>query len=139
MFTKYKAEWAGKMVDFVEAKNTTKECSKCHKINDMPIWKRTMVCSCGNIEDRDIDSTFVIRDRSSIYQQLKKGVEMRIIESDKSHRDATSRIQAFGEKTSTQSEMVERVSSVNQETLSNMKDGNLGDTIKQAPPFRALV
>ena len=74
MFTKYKAEWAGKMVDFVDPKDTTKQCSKCGKINDMPIWKRTMECSCGNIEDRDIDASFVIRDRSTIYQDLKKKV-----------------------------------------------------------------
>jgi putative transposase len=73
-FSSYKAEWAGKMTDFVIAKNSTKECSKCHKINDMPIWKRTMICSCGNIEDRDVNSSFVIRDRSDIYQQLKKDI-----------------------------------------------------------------
>ncbi len=129
MFTKYKAEWAGKTVDFVEAKNTTRECSKCGKINDMPIWKRTMVCSCGNIEDRDIDSSFVIRDRSTIYQQLRKEVEMRM------SRDATSRFQALGEGASAQSN--ERVSSVNQETLSNTKGVDLEDTIRQAQPFRA--
>ena len=74
MFTSYKAEWAGKVTDFVVAKNTTKECSKCHKINDMPIWKRTMECSCGNIEDRDVDASFVIRDRSDIYQKLKNDI-----------------------------------------------------------------
>lgn len=74
MFTSYKAEWAGKTVDFVDSKNTTKECSKCHKINDMPIWKRTMECSCGNIEDRDIDASFVIRDRSVLYQDLKRKI-----------------------------------------------------------------
>jgi hypothetical protein len=127
MFTNYKAEWAGKMVDFVPSKNTTKECSVCHKINDMPIWKRTMVCSCGNIEDRDIDASLVIRDRSIIYQNLKSKVLERF------SRDAMSRIQASGEETSTQSN--ERVSSVNQETLSNTKDGKFDGTIPQAPPF----
>ena len=75
MFTNYKAEWAGKKVDFIDPKNTTKECSKCHKINDMPIWKRIMDCSCGNIEDRDVDASFVIRDRSIIYQDLKRKIE----------------------------------------------------------------
>jgi len=135
MFTKYKAEWAGKLVDFVEAKNTTKECSKCHKINDMPIWKRTMVCSCGNIEDRDIDSSFVIRDRSVIYQDLKRKVIESKGRKDIFSRDATPRIQASGEKTSTQSN--EQVSSVNQETLPNSKDGKFDGTIPQAPPFRA--
>ena len=74
MFTSYKAEWAGKIVDFVDPRDTTKECSKCHKINDMPIWKRTMECSCGNIEDRDVDASFVIRDRSDIYQKLKNDI-----------------------------------------------------------------
>ncbi len=77
MFTRYKAEWAGKMVDFIDPKDTTKECSKCHKINDMPIWKRTMECSCSNIEDRDVDSSFVIRDRSDIYQKLKDDISKR--------------------------------------------------------------
>lgn len=74
IFTSYKAEWAGKMTDFIVAKNTTKECSKCHKINDMPIWKRIMECSCGNIEDRDVDASFVIRDRSIYYQKLKNDI-----------------------------------------------------------------
>ena len=73
-FTEYKAEWAGKIVDFVVAKDSTKECSKCGKINYIPVWKRVMECSCGNIEDRDIDASFVIRDRSTIYQDLKKKV-----------------------------------------------------------------
>jgi transposase len=40
----------------------------------MPIWKRTMECSCGNIEDRDVDASFVIRDRSDIYQKLKDDI-----------------------------------------------------------------
>ena len=140
MFTKYKAEWAGKMVDFVDPKDTTKECSKCHKINEMPIWKRTMECSCGNIEDRDIDASFVIRDRSIIYQDLKRKVTKDKTSRDTISQNSTNRkaivaIQASGEETSTQSN--EQVSSVNQETLSNMKDGNLADTILQAPPFRA--
>lgn len=151
MFANYKAEWASKLVDFVPSKDTTKECSKCHKINEMPIWKRTMVCECGNIEDRDIDASFVIRDRSVIYQELKKKVLEKIIRpvnreainsrdaitQTSTNREAIAAIQASGEETSTQIEMSGRVLSVNQETLSNTKDGKLAYTILQAPPFNA--
>jgi IS605 OrfB family transposase len=141
IFTNYKAEWAGKLVDFVDPVNTTKECSKCGKINDMPIWKRTMICSCGNIEDRDIDASCVIRDRSVIYQELKKKIleKIRSEKEENISRDAIARIQAFGDETSTQTAKAvtqsnEQVFSVNQETLSSTKGGNLADTSMQAPP-----
>jgi len=35
---------------------TSKMCCVCGKEHDMPIWKRTMVCECGNIIDRDRNS-----------------------------------------------------------------------------------
>lgn len=88
MFTKYKAEWAGKIVEFVDPKNTTKECSKCGFINDIKISDRIFKClKCNHIEDRDIDSSMVIRDRSIIYQNLLKDIEKKLEIS----RDAISR------------------------------------------------
>ena len=141
MFTKYKAEWAGKMVDFVPSKNTTKECSKCHKINDMPIWKRTMICSCGNVEDRDVDASFVIRDRSAIYQDLKKKV-LEVV-----NREAINSVgmqypdfKPLERMSSVQSEMVEQVNSRNKETKQERTVANIDeidDSIQQALPFRA--
>jgi len=124
MFTNYKAEWAGKTVDFVDPKNTTKECSKCGKINDMPIWKRTMECICGNIEDRDVDASFVIRDRSNIYQDLKRKI------LDKLKSEITP---ATGGRACLSSSNRDTMI---QETSPSTKDGKLEGTIPQAPPFR---
>ncbi len=91
-FTKYKAEEnahkcaAGKTVEFVDPKNTTKECSKCvinsnmlSFINDIKISDRIFKCNkCNHIEDRDIDASIVIRDRSITYQNLLKEIGNRI-------------------------------------------------------------
>lgn len=128
-FTSYKAEWAGKMTDFVIAKNSTKECSKCHKINDMPIWIRTMVCSCGNIEDRDVDSSFVIRDRSSIYQELKRKVR----EKERLVGMQCPDLKPLERMTSTQSN--EQVDSMNQETRQKRTVARFDDSTKQALSF----
>ena len=51
------------------------------------------------------------------------------------NRGAIAAIYAFGEVTSTHTEMCEQVASMNKETLSNKKDGNLVYTSIQAPPF----
>jgi len=36
--------------------NTSKMCNKCGKLHSMPLSKRTLECSCGNVDDRDINA-----------------------------------------------------------------------------------
>ena len=52
----YKAENAGCLVVKVNPKNTTKMCSSCGNLQDMPLWKRTYECGCGFVLDRDYNS-----------------------------------------------------------------------------------
>ena len=56
----YKAESAGCKLDFVNPKDTSKRCSKCGRLQDMPLSKRTYKCSCGNSLSRDLNSAFNI-------------------------------------------------------------------------------
>ena len=53
---KFKAESAGAKVMEVNPRNTTKTCSCCGSIKDMPIMQRTYNCECGNSLDRDINA-----------------------------------------------------------------------------------
>ena len=55
-FLTYKADLAGKKVIEISEQKTSKMCCVCGKEHDMPVWKRTMVCDCGNIIDRDRNS-----------------------------------------------------------------------------------
>lgn len=53
----YKAENAGCKVVFVNPKETTKKCSNCGKIQDMPLSARSYQCSgCGMLKDRDLNA-----------------------------------------------------------------------------------
>ena len=53
-FTTYKAEEAGGVVELVNPRNTSKQCSVCGNIQSMPLSQRTYKCSvCGNIIGRD--------------------------------------------------------------------------------------
>jgi putative transposase len=59
-FLAYKAVLAGKKVIEIDERNTSKRCYVCGKEHDMPLWKRTMECDCGNLVDRDRNSTVAI-------------------------------------------------------------------------------
>lgn len=62
----YKAESAGCQIIKVNPRNTTKTCSRCGNIQDMPIWKRTYKCeseSCGLDIDRDYNSAINIKNK----------------------------------------------------------------------------
>lgn len=60
----YKAESAGMTVVKVDAKNTTKECSECGNIQEMPLSAREYNCSeCGMQMDRDINASINILKR----------------------------------------------------------------------------
>ena len=59
-FLTYKAELRGKRVIRIDESYTSKECYLCGKRHDMPLWKRTMECDCGNVIDRDRNSAINI-------------------------------------------------------------------------------
>jgi putative transposase len=56
-FLTYKAELAGKRVIEIDESYTSKKCYVCGKLHDMPLWMRTMRCDCGNVIDRDRNSS----------------------------------------------------------------------------------
>ena len=61
----YKAESAGMKVIKVDARNTSKECSNCGNIQDMPLSVREYNCDrCGMQLDRDINASINILKRA---------------------------------------------------------------------------
>jgi len=62
-FLTYKAKLVGKRVIEINERDTTKMCCCCGKKHDMPLWKRTMKCDCGNVMDRDENSSVNIMAR----------------------------------------------------------------------------
>ena len=61
----YKAESAGMKVMKVDPRNTSKECSNCGNIQDMPLSIREYNCSrCGMQLDRDINASINILKRA---------------------------------------------------------------------------
>ncbi len=62
----YKAESAGMTVVAVDPRRTTKECSNCGKIIDMPLSERVYACGrCGIRIDRDINAAINILRRAT--------------------------------------------------------------------------
>lgn len=47
----------------INPKDTTKTCSNCGKIQDMPLWKRIYKCECGLEIDRDTNSAINIKNK----------------------------------------------------------------------------
>ena len=67
----YKAESAGKMFIKVNPKNTSKKCSICGNIQDMPLSERVYNCSeCGIAIDRDVNAAINILERGIMRQGL---------------------------------------------------------------------
>lgn len=57
----FKAENAGCQIVKVNPRNTSKTCSQCGSIQDMPLYKRTYECAdCGFVIDRDYNSAINI-------------------------------------------------------------------------------
>ena len=57
----FKAESAGCQIVKVNPRNTSKTCSQCGHIQDMPLYKRTYECAnCGFVIDRDYNSAINI-------------------------------------------------------------------------------
>jgi putative transposase len=66
----YKAESAGMKVIKVDARNTTRECSNCGNIRDMPLSVREYNCNgCGMQLDRDINASINILKRATLGQR----------------------------------------------------------------------
>ena len=62
----YKAESAGMSVMPVDSRNTSKTCSRCGNIQDMPLGIREYDCrNCGYHEDRDINAAKNILKRAT--------------------------------------------------------------------------
>lgn len=58
----YKAKWRGREIIRVDAfYPSTKTCSNCGKIKDMPLSERIYNCECGLSLDRDINAAINIR------------------------------------------------------------------------------
>jgi putative transposase len=71
-FTKYKAEYAGRVVKQVDPRKTSMECSVCGNIQVMPLSQRIYSClECGNVMDRDHNVAIVIK-RRGIGQDMPK-------------------------------------------------------------------
>jgi putative transposase len=63
-FTTYKAEYAGGSVQLVNPRNTSKQCSVCGHIQDMPLSQRIYQCpNCGNVTNRDVNGDINIKNR----------------------------------------------------------------------------
>lgn len=56
----YKSKRLGKRVISINESMTSKTCSKCGKIHNMPLDVRIMSCDCGNNIDRDVNSSINI-------------------------------------------------------------------------------
>ena len=66
----YKAESAGMSVQKVDARNTSKTCSRCGNIQDMPLDVRKYDCkSCGYHEDRDVNAAKNVLKRATLGQR----------------------------------------------------------------------
>jgi putative transposase len=60
----YKCRHAGKDLQRIDERYTSKDCSRCGNRQDMPLWKRTYRCgTCGLVIDRDVNSAINIRQR----------------------------------------------------------------------------
>jgi putative transposase len=60
----YKCVRYGKELVIIDERDTTKTCSHCKSVRDMPLWMRTYRCeNCGLVMDRDENSAVNIRER----------------------------------------------------------------------------
>lgn len=68
----YKAEEAGCKLDFVNPRDTSKKCSECGNLQEMPLNKREYDCPvCGNSLDRDLNSALNILKKSCFYKNTE--------------------------------------------------------------------
>ena len=63
MMLEYKAMHIGRLVIRVDPRNSTKECSNCGQLQDIKLFQRRYICSCGLNIDRDLNSAINIHQR----------------------------------------------------------------------------
>jgi putative transposase len=63
-FTSYKAESAGRRVVQVDPRNTSQICSNCGEIVKKSLSERIHRCTCGYVEDRDVNAARNILQRA---------------------------------------------------------------------------
>lgn len=76
----YKAELRGVEVSFIgRFEPSSKTCSECGQIHDMPLDKRTMECDCGNVMDRDENAArnILARGLDTLRPDIKRTQELR--------------------------------------------------------------
>ena len=76
----YKAELRGVEVAFIgRFEPSSRTCSECGQIHDMPLDKRTMACDCGNVMDRDLNAArnILARGLDTLRPDLKCTHELR--------------------------------------------------------------
>ena len=92
----YKAESAGMKVIKVVARNTSRQCSNCGNIQDMPLSIRGYNCNrCGMQMDRDINAAINIFNRATLGQRgshaqgesvrPQRGAVLEELRTDKTH------------------------------------------------------
>ena len=92
----YKAESAGMKMIKVDAKDTSKECSNCGNIQEMPLSKRMYACHrCKMSKDRDINASINILKRATLGQREshaqeenvrpQRGAVLEELRTDKTH------------------------------------------------------
>ena len=82
----YKAESAGMKVIKVDARNTSKQCSNCGNIQDMPLSIREYICSrCDMQMDRDINASINILHKATTLGQRESYAQG---ESVRPHKEA---------------------------------------------------
>ena len=67
----YKADWYGKTVTKISRwEPTSKTCSCCGQIHDMPLSVRVMACDCGLVLDRDLNAAINIKNAGMVLRGL---------------------------------------------------------------------
>ena len=69
---KFKAESAGTSIIEVNSKNTSKKCSRCSNIQNMPLNKRMYKCKCGLHIDRDYNAAINIFTKAQVLGSVEK-------------------------------------------------------------------
>ena len=66
-FLEYKARWYGrKIIKIDRFFPSSKTCSNCNNIQEMPLNKRTYKCQCGLEMDRDLNAALNILNQGTV-------------------------------------------------------------------------